>query len=726
MTELTLGWFECFPPRDLKHADLTGMLRVLAGRPRHGVLRLTPIVNLEVWLTKGRVRWLLGMDASLARSLPAELRAQLPGLGLVPVDTPERPLPTTAREVRCDSLASPLRLDTAGPVAAGVLQVAGQLGNDEAAVVQWLVGPSHGRAQQPTQFSMAEAVGLRPLSKPDTSERPAWKAKIAEPLFGVRGRVGATASTAQRAGAIMRPLVSALSLANGPHARLRASRQSSRTAEQLSGVLGRARTWSGIVNATELAALLGWPLEGVEVPGQVIGFGRAPSALLLADDEHETSLDTRVLGRSLHPADGGRSVRLPATSCISHVHVIGPTGSGKSNELAQWIVADAAANRSVLVIEPKGDLVDDVLSRLPESRHNDVVVIEPGEAEAIVGFNPLTGACDQAERRADELLGLFRELFGTAIGPRSSDVLLHALITAARLDDGTLTDVPALLTNAGFRRAALAKVTDPLVLAPFWAWFDGISDAERAQVVAPVLNKLRVLVSRPALRRMLGQATLRFGLDELFTKRRVVLVNLNKGAIGPETARLLGALLFQQLWQAIQRRARVPAAQRHPVMIFVDEFQDFVGALDFGDVLAQARGLGVSISAAHQHLGQLNPALRAAVLANARSRLTFRPAQGDAKALADVLGADVSAADLERLGAYQAVARILVEAAPGAAFAVQTLPLGETSNDVAALKRGSAERYGVAARELDTWLRRRWEGPGAGPNGPIGVTRRRP
>ncbi|MCA1675968.1 MAG: TraM recognition domain-containing protein [Actinobacteria bacterium] len=353
-------------------------------------------------------------------------------------------------------------------------------------------------------------------------------------------------------------------------------------------------------------------------------------------------------------------------------------------------------------------------------------MIEPGEGEAVVGFNPLAGPRDQAERRADELLGLFRELFGSAIGPRSSDVLLHALMTAARLPDGTLTDVPALLSNAGFRRTVLAKVTDPLVLAPFWAWFDGISDAERAQVVAPVMNKLRVLVSRPAIRRMLGQATPRFGLDELFTQRRVVLVNLNKGAIGPETARLLGTLVFGQLWQAIQRRAGVPAAQRHPVMVVIDEFQDFVGALEFGDVLAQARGLGVSMTAAHQHLGQLHPSLRQSVLANARSRLTFRPAQGDAKALADVLGSEVSAADLERLGAFQAVARILVEAAPSTAFAVQTLPLDAPSHDVAALKRGSAERYGVAGSELDTWLRQRWEEPSTGTDAPIGITRRRP
>jgi hypothetical protein len=369
--------------------------------------------------------------------------------------------------------------------------------------------------------------------------------------------------------------------------------------------------------------------------------------------------------------------------------------------------------------------VADVLARLPASRHDDVVVIEPGEADAVVGFNPLAGPREQAERRADELLGLFRELFGAAIGPRSSDVLLHALITAARLPDGTLPDVPALLTNPGFRRRALAQVSDPLVLAPFWAWFDSVTDAERAQVVAPVMNKLRVLVSRPAIRRMLGQAAPRLVLDELFTKRRIVLVNLNQGGIGPETARLLGALLLQQLWRAIQRRAQVPAAKRHPVMVVIDEFQDFVGALDFGDVLAQARGLGVSITAAHQHLRQLAPSLRAAVLANARSRLVFRPAHDDAKALADVLGETVTPADLERLGAFQAAARVLVKSAPSAAFAVQTLPLGESTSGATALRAQSAARYGLPATELDAALTARWQGTDRPPDAPVGITRRR-
>lgn len=719
-----LAWFECFPPRNRGLADVTAMVRVLAGRPRQGVQRLTPIVTFELQLARNRVRWLLGMDTRLAHTLPDELRAQLPLLDLAPLVAPERPMLTTARELRFYSLAYPLRLDVAYGLSAGLMQVAGQLAAGEHAGVQLLVGPCANRAKRPVSFSAAEALGLRVPSKPDASERQTWKTKIAEPLFGVRGRIGATAASATRAGVILRSLLSALSLANGPHAQLRASRQSSRTAQQFDQVIGRVRTWSGIVNAAELAILLGWPVEGVTVPGSTTHLNRVPQALLVASDGAHPK--GRVLGVSLHPADHSQLVTMPIASSTHHLAITGPTGSGKSNLAAELILADAAAGHSILVCEPRGDLVHDVLGGLVKHRHDDVVLIEPDEHSPVTGLNPLIGPKEQAERRADELLDLFKAEFGTAIGPRSSDCLLHTLVTAARLPDGTLTDVPILLTNAGFRRQALAKVNDSLVLAPFWSWFDGLSEAERGQVVAPILNKTRVFTSRAALRRMLGQAQPKFQLDELFTKRRIVLANLNRGLLGPAACRLLGALLLTQCWQAIQRRAALPAAQRHPVMVVVDEFQDFVGALDFGGVLAQARGLGAGFTVINQNLDQLNPALRAATLANARSRVTFRPAQSDARALAAVLGGGVTPDDLEQLGAFQAVARVLVDSTPSQPFAIRTLPLSEPSNDVAALRHASQQRYGVDGHMVDATLAARWQGGDLHPDGPIGISRRRP
>ena len=572
-----LQWREALPPDELTLACLTGMVRVLAGRPQHGLRRLQPVVVFELWVGRDSVRWLVGFDELMARHLPGDLAAQLPGLSLVTVQSSPRRLPVTAREVQPSSVAYPLRLDTAGSVAAGLLGVRRRLGANEAVVVQWVVGPSFSRAVQPARFTPLEALGLAEPRQSDSSERAAWREKVSEPLFGVRGRIGAVASDPRRAAQLIGPAVSALSLASGPHAHISGWWQSSRIASQLLRAQGSRRTWSGSVNAAELAALLGWPVDGVRVPGRNSSFGPPPRSLLLPPDASERDITARIIGTSEYTQSKNMPIRLPEESVASHVHVIAPTGAGKSTLLARWVLRDIEAGRSVFLLEPKGDLVTDILARLPKQQLSGVRLIEPGTPSPVLGFNPLAGPREDAERRADSLLHLFREVFGTALGPRSTDVLLHALIMASRLEDGTLTDVPIILTDSGFRRRVLARTTDPLTIAPWAAWFDGLSEQERSRVVMPILNKIRAFTARGPIRRLLGQAVPNVRLDELYEKPLVVLVNLNAGALGPETTRLLGSLLLGQLREAVQRQAAVPSDQRRPVSVVVDEWQTFIG-----------------------------------------------------------------------------------------------------------------------------------------------------
>ncbi|MEY9861523.1 hypothetical protein ABH935_007164 [Catenulispora sp. GAS73] len=720
MTSLT--WYDVFPPRGMSHDITTNVMRVLAGRPRFGVLDLTPLVVFELWLHKDRARWLIGVDERLADRLPGELTAQCPDLVLVRTDRPERPNVIAGREVRFSSLAYSIRTDVAEGVTAALLKHREQLRDGEAVVLQVVVGPGQFFADYPVVKTPLDLLGFTTPPEPDGTDRQAFKRKVAEPLFAIRARTAAAAAHPRRAAGLTRPVYSALTIANDRHGRVRISPQSSRIAHQTMRVMGRVRTWSSIVNAAELAVLTGWNIGDVEVPGAGNAFAPPPAALLADTDTADPGM--RSAGVSSHPATKGRAVQLPLSSYAAHSHVIAPTNSGKSTMLARWAVAEAAAGRSLVVIEPKGDLVQDILSLLPENRHADVVVIDPGadSGVAVTGFNPLRGPRSGAEHRADTLLGLFKELFGSAIGPRGSDVLLHALIAVARLDDGALTDVMPFLTNDLFRRSVLAQVSDPLTLAPWAAWFDSLSVAERAQVVAPIGNKLRVLSSRPSIRRLLGQPEPKFRLESLFERPTILLVNLNAGAIGSEAARLIGTLLLNQLWNVIQRQTTKPAHQRRIVPIFLDEWQLYTSGLDFADVLARARGAGAPFTIAHQHLDQLSPALKAAVLANARSRVVFRPTEGDARALAAVLGKPVTVDDLERLPAYHAVARVLVDGAPCRAIEVVSLPLPSPLNDPAALRRKSAEHYGVDPDAIDAAILRRWRGDD--PEEPIGARRK--
>jgi hypothetical protein len=213
---------------------------------------------------------------------------------------------------------------------------------------------------------------------------------------------------------------------------------------------------------------------------------------------------------------------------------------------------------------------------------------------------------------------------------------LHlALLTLAKTPGMTLTALPLLLTDAGLRRRIVGRLDEPLVLQPAWAGVEALSEAERVAAVEPVLRRVRPLIIRPALRAVFGQVEPRFDLRQLFTERKIVLVNLGRGTLGPEAASLLGSILIARLWQVAQERARLPRERRHTVGAFLDELQAYVhGITDLGDALARSRSLGLAWCVAHQHLGQLPPLMRSAVLADARSRLVFQPGAEDARVFA--------------------------------------------------------------------------------------------
>ncbi len=722
-----LQWFEIHFVRSLTVAEVVRALQPLAYRPLIGWLRRTPAVALELRGSADGVRWLVGMDTSISEELAAQVRAQLPGLVLVALPNPPRRPMQVVANVHLSNLTGVLRTDMSASVTAGLLEGMASLGRDVSAVLQWVVGPAQSRSRKPESFSVTRALGLVAVAKESADDRQVWKRKTHEPLLLVRGRIGARARSLESARLVVRRLGEALQVVSSSHVELRVPRASVRGTRQLDSAAANNR-WSGVLNVAELAGVVGWPVEATASLHARLGRHYPAPAQITVPVERGGQPDGRVLGAGLHPAQADHLVTLPTESAVHHLHVVGPTGSGKSTLLARLLLADVRAGRSVFVLEPRGDLVEAVVAGVPAERREDVVAIEPGSSEKVVGFNPLAGPREDAEQRADHLLYLFRELYGTSLGPRSADVLMHALVALARSDQGTLADLPVLLTNAAFRRRVLGVVNDPLVLAPFFSWYDGLSEAERQQVVAPVLNKTRAFLSRTPIRRLLGQAAPRFGLDELFLRPRIVLVNLNSGVIGSETSQMIGALLVTQLWQAMQRRALVASTHRTPAMVVIDEVQQYLRLpVDLGDLFAQARGLGVGLTVAHQHMAQLPPKLRAGITANARNRVVFRPSSEDASSLATILGGGLMADDLALLGAHEAYAEVLVNRRISEPFLVRTLPPDTRAlGDPAVLRRQSAQWYGVDGVELDARLRARWHGGDEAASSPIGQIPRRP
>jgi hypothetical protein len=217
------------------------------------------------------------------------------------------------------------------------------------------------------------------------------------------------------------------------------------------------------------------------------------------------------------------------------------------------------------------------------------------------------------------------------------------------------------------------------------------------------MNKLRPLLLRPEMRAIIGQTRRSFDLRRVLTERKILLVNLNTGLLGPETSALLGSLVISQLWQAILGRAAIAPERRHPVFVYVDEFQNYMHLpLDFADALAMSRGLSVGLVAAHQYLHQLDPAMRSAVLANAQSRVAFRLPSEDARVIA--ADSTLTPEDFQSLGAFQCYVQLVANKAVQPWCSAVTLPPVKPLSDPATVRAASRSAYGVDRAEIEADL----------------------
>lgn len=702
-------FFELHFPHDLTHESVLPFVRTLAARQRRGIFSGGDPIVFET-LSEGRsLRWFLGVTRRESGSLLAQLRTQLPGARVT--ERSSRPAIELSRavELRLNTTRRPLRFDTAEGSASALLSALHHVNPAEALLLQWVIGPWLPRPVVKRVGPMKPGLGIEQLVlalSMDTEDASTYRKKLTEPLLGATLRIGVRAKQRPRQRQLLQRVLGALQLARQPGVGL-VTRwlPSAFVLRRLRSLMRPLIAWPVPINAAELTALLGWPLGNPSLPGvEYAGHRQLPPAngTMLPLSAGRTG--KRVIGRATYPGQEGW-LHLPPAGALHHLHICGPTGTGKSTLLAALIEADIAAGRGVVVIEPKGDLIAHVLDRVPPQRLGDIVLLDPSDTARSVGLNVLACRPTDAELAVDQIVHVLRELYRDSWGPRTQDILVASLLTLARVGGQSLCELPVLLTNVGYRRRLLKDLDDPLSLSPFWAWFDSLRDGERTEIIGPVLNKLRAFTYRRAIRAMLGQAEPRFAVQQVFTERKILLVNLAKGLIGPEAARLLGSLAFSALWQAALGRASIEPERRHFVPVYIDEFQDYLATpTDFGEVLAQARGVGLGLTLAHQHLGQLTPSVKAAVLANARSRVVFASGSGDAGALASALGGGLTAADLQALGPYEIYASLMRSASTAPPASAETLAPVAPRGTAAGVRAASRTNYGRDLHEVEAEL----------------------
>jgi hypothetical protein len=272
----------------------------------------------------------------------------------------------------------------------------------------------------------------------------------------------------------------------------------------------------------------------------------------------------------------------------------------------------------------------------------------------------------------------------------------------------TLVELPELLVSDRLRKFVISQpgVRQRPELTSFWAWYAGLSDASRGEVTGPVLNKLRAFVLKTPLRLLLGQSQ-GFDLNTIFTERKILLVPLSRGTLGAETAQLVGSLLVASIWQLTLGRVRIAPEHRRPVWLYADEFQETVRLpIDLADMLAQARALGLGLTLAHQHLGQLPESLKTAVLSTTRTQLAFQLDYDDATTLSRSF-APLTRTDLMGLERFAVAARLSVDGRTLTPVTLTTPPLPPATTDPLELAKLSRERYGVNRQEVEAGLHAR-------------------
>jgi hypothetical protein len=707
-----------------------GMVAASTTAPRWSLL-LDPPIGLEIVATARGIEHYLLVPRSAEATLLATIRAGLPGARLqaAPGFLAHTPGALVAAEVALTNHERPLAVDRAEAMSTALLASLQPLGRDEGLRFQILVTsagtpePVHTASPDPEDRWWSSYL-LDDELPADAEAVRALRTKRAVPGLKTAMRLGIQASSRAAALRLFKRTWSTLHGQDAPGVRVvRRWLPSAVVATRLARRSLPSTAWL-LLNTQELAGFVGFPLDGMSLAGLSTTASRQ-----LAPPQAIPPYGT-VVALSNYPGMPPRPLAISPIDRTRHLHVLGPIGVGKSTLIANMAIQDIQSGAGVVVIDPKNDLVSDVLQRIPAQRRSDVIVLDPAAQDQPVGFNLLGRMRSEAERElaVDHVVHIMSSIWRDSWGPRTSDVIRNSLLTLTHTTapDGsafTLVEVPELLNNPSFRRFVTGQKTVPATVRPFWHSYDQMSDGERANIIGAPMNKLRALTTRSALRLILGQST---GIDigEVFRKRRILLVPLSKGLVGSDTAQLLGAFVVASLYKAALSRVAIPVEHRRPVLIHIDEFQDVIRLpVDIPDMLAQLRGLGAGLTLAHQYRGQLSEAVKTA-LGTVRSSMVFQLDYDDARAMEKRL-APLTADDLMNLPPFEVAMRLSAHGQTQRPVTGTTLPLPTPISDGNEVAAASRQQYGVPRAEVEAAIQARITPPGSAGNAGSGFGRRK-
>ena len=427
------------------------------------------------------------------------------------------------------------------------------------------------------------------------------------------------------------------------------------------------------LTASEIVTALGCPLGELDYPGvDPLHPKRLPVPVSVSSRE-----SVFAVGTAPGPE---RLVGITAPARLSHLSVLAPTGAGKSEAvLAPLLLSDVAAGRPVVLVDPKGQLVDYLLDCLEPDVAGRIEIYDPSDPAGTAGFNPLDAQGRDPYAVVDSIMAVFKNVFTDGWGPRTEDILHAGLLTLAidgvrRGSPHTLLDLPTLLTDAAFRRSVTPAVADELEIARFCGRFESLSPNQREHEIAAPMNKLRRYLMRRGVTAILGQAAPAFRLRDIWKGNKIVLVALNDALGGVETSKLIGGLICAEVFMAAQERATEKQPQKRPGFVYVDEVRKFLHLpIPLEAALEICRSYGVGWALFGQGSYQLGTDLAHTLEVNTRSQLTFATSPTEARLVAK-RAPQLTAEDIQALPRYEIYANVMTGDGQSGWFSARTLP----------------------------------------------------
>ena len=381
--------------------------------------------------------------------------------------------------------------------------------------------------------------------------------------------------------------------------------------------------------------------------------------------DHVTQIGT-TLGRN-----HGRPFGIRQADRLLHLFAIGQTGTGKSSLLRSLVRQDIKAGRGFCLIDPHGDLAASVV----EGNEASLICWDAADPASPYGFNPLAHVDpEQRPLAASSLIDTLKQQWPDAWGARMEHLLRFALLALLERPDSSIADIIPLFLDKEFREEVVASITDEKVLEFWTVEYAKLRYQSAGDGVASIANKLGAFLAHPVVRKAICEPQEALHMRQLMDRGGMLVVNLAKGRLGADISNLLGGLIVSGIANAAYSRQNLPAGERRPFFLYVDEFHAFTTSA-FTDMLAELRKYGLGLVLTTQHFARIDDDAREAILGNVGTLISFRVGATDAALLARQFGEDVPRPrDLVRLANHEMFVKLMVDGVQTKPFSAKTLP----------------------------------------------------